>query len=133
MHRAAGGELERLGDDGPHQLHSSSDLRFQSASVFCVSILFGASTCTGLPSANLSALGMTVHPSRVPVKPAYLLKLHVSSAHVSAPEDKVCKLRAGGTDCGACNLSRVSANRHNRKLHVSSAHASAPATAGRAA
>ena len=30
---------------------------------------------------------MTVHPSRVPVKPAYLLKLHVSNAHVSAPAD----------------------------------------------
>jgi hypothetical protein len=44
-----------------------------------------ARTCTLLPSANFRASGMTVHPSRVPVKPAYLLKLHVSSAHVSAP------------------------------------------------
>ncbi len=42
-------------------------------------------SCTGLPSANLSALGMTVQPRRVPVKPAYLEKEHVSSAHVSAP------------------------------------------------
>lgn len=43
---------------------------------------------TALPSANLSALGMTVQPRRVPVKPAYLEKEHVSSAHVSAPESQ---------------------------------------------
>ena len=43
------------------------------------------SACTDEPSANLSFLGTTVQPRRTPVKPAYLLKLHVSTATSSAP------------------------------------------------
>ena len=43
------------------------------------------SCCTGVPSANLRAAGTTVQPRRTPVKPAYLLKEHVSMATSSAP------------------------------------------------
>lgn len=38
------------------------------------------SLITGVPSANLSASGTTVHPNLIPVNPAYLEKEHVSIA-----------------------------------------------------
>ena len=49
------------------------------------------SCCTGVPSANLRAAGTTVQPRRTPVKPAYLLKEHVSIATSSAPAQYVRK------------------------------------------
>merc|ERR1719454_2562171 len=43
------------------------------------------SAATGEPSAYLSSFGITVHPRRTPVKPAYLEKELTSIAHVRAP------------------------------------------------
>jgi hypothetical protein len=51
------------------------------------------SPITGAPQAYLSFEGTTVQPRRTPVKPAYLLREHVSIAHSSAPS--ISKIERG--------------------------------------